>query len=409
MNALLKMLPEPTQEDTVERAIKALASLGVDRARIAYDADEFQLRLDGHRIWLGNLQAQCRMVWPWQRSRVVRQFLASLLDKPERPKTVAEARPHLLPGVRDSFMFELLRLQSEVEGAKNHGPSGYALGSRLWLAGFLDYPNATSVVTLSDLQEWGIGSEQCLQVALENLATKSKQGLAPVGEGIYHSPWQDCYDPARILLRDVLAPLDVKGDLVAFAPNWNHLLVTGSEDIEGLGSCLLFSMKVLAEEPRPMTAQPLVRRGGEWVDFELPRGHVVEPLLRKARVLELNQIYPEQAGLVEKLHARDGTDVYVAKYNAERSEKDDQYDSYAVWSKDVVALLPKAERIVFFDPEQPEKKRVVAEADWSIVSLHCTSLMQDAALTPPRYRVESFPTPAQLEAMRSAQAARSAA
>ena len=71
--------------------------------------------MDGNRIWLGNLQAQCRLVWPWQRSAVVRGFLDSVLDKPERPKTLEEARPHLLPGARDSFMFETLRLQSEAE------------------------------------------------------------------------------------------------------------------------------------------------------------------------------------------------------------------------------------------------------------------------------------------------------
>jgi hypothetical protein len=51
-----------------------------------------------------------------------------------------------------------------------------------------------------------------------------------------------------------------------------------------------------------MTALPLVRRGGQWVDFELPKGHVVEPLLRMARVLELNRVYADQAALIEKIH-----------------------------------------------------------------------------------------------------------
>jgi hypothetical protein len=113
------------------------------------------------------------------------------------------------------------------------------------------------------------------------------------------------------------------------------------------------------------------------VDLDLPKGHLVEPLLRKARVLELNQIYPEQATLIEKLHEKDGTDIYVAQYRATCNEKEDHHDSYAVWSKDVVTLLPRAERVVFFDNDQPEKHKVVAEADWSIVSLHCAPLMKD--------------------------------
>ena len=408
-NALLRLLPQPTNDQMARLATDALVARGFKRASIRYEADDFQLRVDGNRIWLGNLQAQCRLVWPWQRSAVVRGFLDSVLDKPERPKTLEEARPHLLPGARDSFMFETLRLQSEAEALTAHPPSGYALGSRLWLSAFLDYPDSTSVVTATDLEAWGVSSERCLELALANLAVKSKEALVQVADGVYHSPWQDCYDPARMLCRDVLAPLQVKGDLVAFVPNWNHLFVTGSEDLEGLAGALMIAMKIVEEEPRPISALPVVRRGGEWVDFDLPKGHLLEPLLRKARVLELGQIYREQAALIEKLHERNGADVYVAKYNATRNEKQDQYDSYSVWSKDVVTLLPHSERVVFFDNEQPEKQKVVADVDWAIVTLHCATLMKDAGYTPTRYLVESFPTAAQLQAMNAAQALRSAA
>ena len=150
-------------------------------------------------------------------------------------------------------------------------------------------------------------------------------------------------------------------------------------------------MKILEEEPRPMSALPLVRRGGEWVDFDLPKGHLLEPLLRKARVLELNQIYGEQAALIEKLHEKNDTDIYVAKYNATRNEKQDQYDSYTVWSKDVVTLLPRSERVVLFDNDQPEKQKVVADVDWAIVTLHCAPLMQDAGYTPSVTWWRAFP------------------
>jgi hypothetical protein len=47
MNALLKLLPQPTTEQTAKRAINALAALGVERSKITYDPDEFQLRTDG--------------------------------------------------------------------------------------------------------------------------------------------------------------------------------------------------------------------------------------------------------------------------------------------------------------------------------------------------------------------------
>ena len=62
--------------------------------------------------------------------------------------------------------------------------------------------------------------------------------------------------------------------------------------------------------------------------------------------------------------------------------------------------------MVFFDNDQAEKQKVVADGDWGIVTLHCAPLMKDAGFTPPTYLVESFPTPEQLEAMRAAQVSR---
>ena len=233
------------------------------------------------------------LAWPWQRAAVTRKFLASL---PGEARSAEDDRgsvdPTSSPASETPSCSRLSDSRARLEGLKNRRPE--RLSPRLPpLAGWLPRLPRTRPASSpsSDLEAWGASSERCLELALENLAARSKDRLVEVAEGFYHSPWQDCYDPARILLRDILGPLDIKGDPVAFAPNWNHLLVTGSEDLEGLAGGLIFAMKVLAEETRPMTALPLVRRGGEWVDLDLPKGHVVEPLLRKARVLELSSVY----------------------------------------------------------------------------------------------------------------------
>jgi hypothetical protein len=117
MKALLKLLPEPTQDQTAKRAIDALAALGVDRSKITYEREEFQLSIGTEdRIWLWNLHAECRLLWPWQRGGIARRFMASFLQKAEPPKTLDEALPYLLPGVRDSFMYEVVRLQTKLRG-----------------------------------------------------------------------------------------------------------------------------------------------------------------------------------------------------------------------------------------------------------------------------------------------------
>jgi len=69
MNDLVTLLPQPANDQIAKLATDALAARGFDRASIRYEVADFQLRVDGHRIWLGNLQAQCRLVWPWPAER----------------------------------------------------------------------------------------------------------------------------------------------------------------------------------------------------------------------------------------------------------------------------------------------------------------------------------------------------
>jgi hypothetical protein len=47
-------------------------------------------------------------------------------------------------------------------------------------------------------------------------------------------PWQDNYDPARLLLLDKIRQPKIKGDPVILIPNRDSLLLTGSKDPKGL-------------------------------------------------------------------------------------------------------------------------------------------------------------------------------
>ncbi len=96
----------------------------------------------------------------------------------------------------------------------------------------------------------------------------------------------------------------------------------------------------------------------------------------------------------------------LATLGVERSKITYDAEDFQLWSKDVVTLLPRAQRVIFFDNDQPEKQKMVADVDWRILILHCAPLMKDAGFTPPRYLVETFLMPEQLEAMKAAQGSR---
>jgi hypothetical protein len=186
-------------------------------------------------------------------------------------------------------------------------------------------------------------------------------------------------------------------------------VVTGSEDDAGIAAAVSFALKVMEEEPKTLSALPLVRRGGEWVGLDLPRGHAAEPLLRKARVMELSGIYAEQKALLDRLHERAGGDAFVATYLGSRNEQTDDHTSNCVWTRNVPSLLPQTECIQLFDGERPEGEQIRARVDWDIVQLHCGALVRRTDDAVPRFRVESFPTDEAIAAMAAAQARRDAA
>jgi hypothetical protein len=406
VNPLLKLLPPPTRDTLAKHATDHLVSTGIDRANIRYEPENFRLLIEtGQTINLENLYAFYVRAWPWQRRSIVATFLTSLNPLMDRAKTIDAARGSLMPAVRDAFLFEALRLQTLLDGKQGLETPRRPLGSRLCACIVLDSPTSTSPVTASDLETWRVSFEETYRLALENLEKRSVRAqFQQVAEGVYVSPWSDCFDTARILLDRAFAELPIEGDPVVTCPNWNRLFVGGAAKLESVAGVISAGMHVMQEEPRPMSGLPLVRRGGEWVDFDLPHGHVAEKLLRKSRVLEMASIYSAQEGLLEKVHEKNGTDVYIAAFNGTRKQDTDEYGSYCVWSKDCVTLLPRTERVSFFVAE-PEKK-IVAEIDFDLVVQHCDGLLKATEYTPTRYLVDGFPSEAQMETMRHAQARR---
>lgn len=83
-------------------------------------------------------------------------------------------------------------------------------------------------------EEWGKDFDEVFNYAIQNLEAVNEGGYEDIFPGVWRSMWKDGYDPSRILHTDRLWDRDIKGDPVLFIPHREVLLVTGSEDEEGL-------------------------------------------------------------------------------------------------------------------------------------------------------------------------------
>jgi hypothetical protein len=191
-------------------------------------------------------------------------------------------------------------------------------------------------------------------------------------------------------LLDLIRQLEVKGEHIAMVPHRDSLLITGSDDIEGLGMMAQFAEDAF-EHPRFISCTALRLDGDEWVSWLPPIDH---PHFSKFRLLEIKSLYQDyevQKELLDALHEKEGTDIFVAKYNPAEDKSGTVY-TYSVWSDGVDTLLPKTNRVIFFR----EGEDVLATGDWEGVEQVAGHLMEPTDMYPPRYRVREFPTDEQL-------------
>jgi hypothetical protein len=176
------------------------------------------------------------------------------------------------------------------------------------------------------------------------------------------------------------------------APNRNTLIITGSEDVEGQRTMLNLTREAL-KEPRPMSPRPLILKDGEWLNYFPQHDTPLFDDYATFRVETFGQDYAEQKALLEKLYEKRGEDIFVASFSSMEDKETKKIESFCVWSRDVLTLLPKTDLIIFYDHEKPEKERKVCTARWADVQRTVGALMQPQGFYPERYKVESFPNP----------------
>ncbi len=194
---------------------------------------------------------------------------------------------------------------------------------------------------------------------------------------------------------DLIRQLEVKGDHVAKVPHRDVLIVTGSEDVDGLAK-----MAELAEaatsDTRFMTAIPVRLQWDERVPFRLPEGHSLHSRFEYLRYQSITRDYDEQKTLLDQFHERNDEDVFVASYTATQGQDTGKVSSYCVWSKGVLTLLPEVDCVHFFDDSMSGDDKIVAIASWGRVVEIVGGMMRKQEMCPPRYLVDEFPSREQL-------------
>jgi hypothetical protein len=200
-----------------------------------------------------------------------------------------------------------------------------------------------------------------------------------------------------LLCRDFIESLEVRGRHVVVVPNRATLFISGEDDAAGLEIlCQLAEQE--AEKPRPISGTPVVLTGGGWETWVPPADHPHAAMFRKLSLpFELHD-YKEQKQLLDRQNEQLERDVFVATYHAIERKDNRQLLSYSVWADQVTTLLPRTDKVVLV---QGEWNLMV---NWDDLWLTCGDrFCADEELFPPRWLVDSFPSPRELTELKSSE------
>lgn len=382
----------PTEADFAQQLLASLADAG--HADFVYQPSDSSLRSDAGTVMsLANLYGEYRQTPEQERGAFVDRTARGLFPAPMAEK-YADAKAFLMPSVRDAVYLDLLDIRTP-----DHNVVRREVAEELAAALVYDGESSMQFVTTGQLEDWGVTPEKAWADAIANLEAREEKRFEEVVEGVYRSPWKDNYDPSRVLTPARLKRLRVKGDPVVFLPHRDVLIVSGSQDTDGLLTALDEVDEAL-RLPRATTGRAWRLKGEKWELFlPDPDSEAFADLKEyadDARVMDAND---QKAALDEK-HEAEGTDLFVNTLFRVESKKTGERYTYVVLTKTVDSLMPKADWVVFVDLDKPKEQQVIGAAPWDAFRKMLGRAVQSAPLPgPDRFRVRGFPNAKQVKAL----------
>jgi hypothetical protein len=131
----------------------------------------------------------------------------------------------------------------------------------------------------------------------------------------------------------------------------------------------------------------------------LPADHPLANEVALGHVLLAASSYNEQC---ESLQSEVGESVFVAQYQATRSEETGRIRSYSVWSQGVPSLLPVTGEIVMVEDPESDAPPIFRVPWATALELAGSFLGSEPVHDPPRHLADPWPDPPTLARLKAA-------
>lgn len=293
---------------------------------------------------------------------------------PHIPATLEDARPRLQLRLYGRVFHAVRAAELEAQGAAEAVPGTLSIAGDVLISAAVDVGEGVVPVTLQQASDWGVELRAVVDAALENGLGRETTGVDARRPGTYVVTDEQL--GASLAVRpSMLSAFAVKGDPVLLAPGRGVVIVTGSDDLEGLQAAATVADELAGSPEGLATAVPLVLRSSWWEVFDWP----AEPALRgvvarlsrrfaaaaygyQATLLGESGAYPASAQLFQ---APDGHVVLVAS-----------------WTQGQETLLPVVDDVIVVSEDGGARRTPFAQ-------VVAAPGVTPTGLTPERYHVRA--------------------
>lgn len=208
---------------------------------------------------------------PKSKDEVIQKYVAASLETIASLKAPEDLdRTRIVPVIKDKPWLEDIQKSMEERGAKGPMENVHEeLNSDLIIVYAEDSPQNIRYFTPKDLEKAGIDPKDLRGLACENLKRLLPKIERYGTNGAYMLTAGGNYEASLLLLDSVWSDIqkDVQGDIVVAIPTRDVLLVTGSDDREGLEKMRQTVQKISKKSAYKLTTKLFVRRDGKFVEF----------------------------------------------------------------------------------------------------------------------------------------------
>ena len=209
---------------------------------------------------------------PKSKQEIIKRFVAAGLETiASMGKSEELDRKLIVPIIKDRLWLEETRKAMMNRGAKQVPETVYEdLNSDLIILYAEDSPKNIRYFSPKDLEKARIDRKELRSLACDNLKRLLPKIERRGANGLFMLTAGGDYEASLLLFDSIWSDMrkEVRGDVVVAIPSRDLLIVTGSEDSQGIEKMKQIVQKASAEGSYRLTTKRFVFRGGKFEEFK---------------------------------------------------------------------------------------------------------------------------------------------